>query len=162
HRLDLREDMAVLGTHANVGVKPDSLSAWAETPNALTHPAARVAAWLLPVLAAGSTVIWQVWGPLTPLLVIPLVHAGVLRTFRKPLRRMLQDAEAAFEDLRLFSDLLLRFEREPFEAEPLRKLSEALSSHALPASRTIGKLATIVGYLEARRNPILALLQVPL
>src|SRR5690606_29936492 len=40
-RLDLREDVAVLGTHANVGVRPDSLLAWAETPNVLTGPAPR-------------------------------------------------------------------------------------------------------------------------
>lgn len=161
-RLDLREDMAVLGAHANVGVKPDSFKAWAETANALTHPAAGLAAWLLPVLAAGAIVVWQVWGPLTPLLLVLLVQASVLRALRRPLRRMLQDTEAAFEDLRLFSELLLRVEREPFEAEPLRRLGEGLSSHTLPASRTIGRLATIVGFMEARRNPIVALLQVPL
>lgn len=162
HRLDLREDVAVLGTHANVGVRPDSLTAWAEAPNTLTRPLARWAAWLLPVLAACSVVVWQVWGTVTPLLLILVIEAGVLQAFKKSLRRMLQGTEAAFEDLQLFANLLLRIEREPFEAEPLRKLIGRLSSHTLPASRTIGRLATVVGFLEARRNPILAVFQVPL
>jgi hypothetical protein len=162
HRLDLREDVAMLGAHANVGVRPDALMAWAETPNAITRPAARWAAWLLPVLAACSVVVWQVWGTVTPLLLVLVIEAGVRQAFKKSLSRMLQGTEAAFEDLRLFESLLLRLEREPFDAEPLRKLIERLSSHTLPASRTIGRLATIVGFMEARRNPILALLEVPL
>ena len=162
HRLDLREEVAVLGTHADAGVRPDSLMAWAETPNVLTGRVARWAAWLLPALAVCSVVVWQVWGTVTPLLLFLIVQAGVLQAFKKSLRRTQQGTETAFEDLRLFANLLLRFEREAFEAEPLRRLIKRLSSHTLPASRTIGKLATVVGFIEARRSPVLALLDVPL
>ncbi len=162
HRLDLREDMAVQGSQVDAGVRPDALLAWAETPNAITSAAARWAAWLLPILVVGAVAVWQVWGSYTPLLLILLIQAIVLRALRTSMMRTLHGTEAAFEDLRLFSNLLLRFEREPFAAAPLRQLIAQLSSHGLPASRRIGQLATIVGFTEARRNPILALLQVPL
>ena len=36
-RLDLREEMAVLGEDSQVGVNPDSLLAWAEAPNQLSQ-----------------------------------------------------------------------------------------------------------------------------
>jgi DNA mismatch repair ATPase MutS len=58
--------------------------------------------------------------------------------------------------------LLMRTEREAFTAPALRKRVERLSSHTQPASRTIGRLSTIVGFVEARRNIILALFQLPL
>ena len=37
-RLDLREDLAVLGETAEVGVRPEELSRWAESANQLTQP----------------------------------------------------------------------------------------------------------------------------
>jgi DNA mismatch repair ATPase MutS len=52
--------------------------------------------------------------------------------------------------------LLNRIEAEPFAAPPLRALQLKLSSHSHGASVTISKLATIVNFVEARRNPILA------
>src|SRR6185369_7102132 len=100
-RLDLREDFALEGESASVGVQPDALLKWESTPN-------------------------------------------------------------AFEDLRLFAGLLTRIERETFTAPALRELTQRLSSHTLPASTTIRKLSTIVGFIEARRNIVLALLQLPL
>jgi hypothetical protein len=117
---------------------------------------------VLPALFVCSVVVWQVWDTVTPLLLVLVVEAGLLHAFKKSVSQVLRGTEAAFEDLRLFADLLLRLEREAFEAEPLRKLIERLSSHKLPASRTIDKLASVVGFMEARRNPLLAIFDVPL
>jgi hypothetical protein len=46
--------------------------------------------------------------------------------------------------------------------EEAQALQEQLSSHSLPASVTLAKLATIVGFVEARRNSLLAPLLLPL
>lgn len=162
NRLDLRDDFAVLGEHANVGVRPEALLEWSETPNTLSGRHALWAAVLLPVLAVAGAVVWQVWGFATPLLLVLAIEVVLVHSFRKQLRQVLQGTEAAFEDLRLFGALLLRLEREPFEAAPLRKLIQKLSSHALPASETIARLSTVVSFVEARRNPIMAVLDVPL
>ncbi len=52
--------------------------------------------------------------------------------------------------------LLNRIEAQRFEAATLHSLQLKLSSHRLGASAALSKLATIVNFVEARRNPILA------
>jgi hypothetical protein len=161
-RLDLREDFALEGESSRTGVQPDALLQWAATGNALQGWHIAAAAIVLPVLAIAGLVIASVWGPITPLLIVLAIEALVLHTLRDDIQRVIQGTESAFEDLRLFSALLMRIEREAFSAPALREQVQRLSSHTLPASTTIGKLSAIVGFIEARRNIVLALLQVPL
>jgi hypothetical protein len=163
NRLHLREDIAILGEHANVGVRPEALLGWSETPNVLDDKRwIALLALLLPVLAIATFVGWMAWGIVSPFVASLLVNAGVAYAIREPLKRVLEGTEQAFEDLRLFAGLLLRLEKEPFEAEPLRALVRRLSSHTLPASTTIARLSSVVSFMEARRNPILGILEVPL
>jgi DNA mismatch repair ATPase MutS len=91
-----------------------------------------------------------------------LIEGAIIARIRKPLDEILSGAEGAFENLRLLAALPERIEREPFKTTQLQELVKTLSSHDLPASRTIGKLATIVQWIESRRNPLLAVLQIPL
>jgi len=161
-RIDLREDVGVLGEHSNVGVKPEALLAWAETPNSLSSAAAYWAALLLPVLAVAGALVWQFWTIRAPFLLIVAVEAAVLYAFASRLKQVLQGTEAAFEDLKLFAAVLLRLEAEPFQAAPLQQLVTRLSSHTRTASAAVASLSTVVGFMEARRNPILAVLSVPL
>jgi hypothetical protein len=160
-RLDLREDMALEGETAKVGVQPDALLSWAEAPNELQERWIAWAAIILPALAISGAVVWAVWGFATPFLAVLAAEFAALHFLRNRMQKVIQATENAFEDLRLMAGLLLRIEREPFEAEPLRALVKGLSSHTLPASKTISKLSSVVGYLESRRNIILALLQIP-
>ncbi len=161
-RLDLREDFALEGASARVGVQPDALLQWARTANALQARGVFALAVVLPALAIASIVVAAVWGTITPLLVVLAAEGFVLYGLRDPIKSVVQGTENAFEDLRLLAGLLTRIEREAFTAAPLRKLAERLSSHTLPASKTIGKLSMIVGFVEARRNILLALFQLPL
>src|SRR5258708_15671054 len=64
--------------------------------------------------------------------------------------------------MKLLWVLLVRIETDAFCPPALRALKEKLSSHSLPASATLSKLATIVGFVEARRNSFLAPLMLPL
>jgi DNA mismatch repair ATPase MutS len=64
--------------------------------------------------------------------------------------------ESAFEDLKGLSVLLKQIEAQGFEAPRLRELQLRLASHSHSASSAIAKLATIVNFVEARRNPLLA------
>lgn len=161
-RLDLREDMAVLGEPATVGVRPAALLEWAEAPNRLDRAWITSAAVVLPALAVAAGTVWALTGLVAPLVLVLVIEVTVLYRLRARLDPVIRDTENAFEDLRLFADLLLRVERERFEAEPLKTLVERLSSHTAPASKTIGRLATIVGFVEARRNPLVGILSVPL
>ena len=161
-RLDLREDLAVLGEDSEVGVHPDALTQWAETPNQLTQYWILAAALLLPVLAAATATIWAVSGFASPFLAILLIEAGVGYLLRKPLNKILYGTENAFDNLKLLAALLTRLEREKFRSPQLQALMHELLSHELKPSQAIARLSRIVNYTESRRNPIVAVFGVPL
>jgi hypothetical protein len=161
-RLSLREDFALEGESEHVGVRPDALLDWAEAPNELQGRSIAPVALLLPALAIAGVIAWAVWGLVAPLLVVLVIEAIVLRALGARIRGVIQRTENAFEDLRLLAGLLMRLEQEPFEAAPLRELVRRLSSHTLPASKTIASLSAIVGFVEARRNIVVAVFQLPL
>ena len=161
-RLDLREDMAVLGEPAMIGLRPDALLEWAEAPNRLERAWIAPAAIALPAFAVAATAAWVVTGFVAPLGVVLVLEIAVLYRLRVRLDAVLRGTERAFEDLGPFAELLLRVERERFDAEPLGALVARLSSHTSPASKTIGRLTTIAGFVQALRNPLVALLVVPL
>jgi hypothetical protein len=110
----------------------------------------------------GTAVVWGVWGLATPFVLILAIEAIVIYTLKARWERVIHGTENAFADLRLFARLLLRLEQESFSAEPLRSRIARLTSHTRAASATVAALSRVVGFVEARRNPILAVLQVPL
>jgi hypothetical protein len=161
-RLDFREELAVLGEHSNVGIHPAALLEWAEKPNRLMFPWILRVAVLLPILATGCAIYWSVAGVGAPFFLVLLVEASILYALRGHVDEVLKGSESAFEDLRLFSELLLRVEREQFTAPALQALLAKLSSHTRRASQTIGSLSTIVNFAGSRRNQAITLLAVPL
>jgi MutS domain V len=161
-RLDLREEMAVLGEDDRVGVNPESLLAWAEAPNELPAAWLLWLALLLPVLAVAGAVLWSLEGFMAPFIFIVLVEAGVTYLVGRAMAKAIQGTESAFHDLKLFAGLLIRIERNTFTAPPLLRLVSRLSSHTLPASATIARLASVVDFADARSNPFLRLLDTPL
>jgi hypothetical protein len=161
-RVDLREDLAVLGDDPEVGVHPEALMEWAETPNQLTHKWIQGAALLLPLLAVATAAIWAVSGFASPFLAVLLIEAGVAYLLRKPLNRILYGTENAFDNLKLLAALLTRMEREAFTSAQLQALIRELLSHELQPSKAIASLSRIVNYIESRRNPVVAIVGVPL
>ena len=111
---------------------------------------------MLAVLAVAAAAAWAIWGVSFPLLAVLMIEGAVALYLKTPIREAIVAVESAYEDLKGLSLLLRRIEAERFDAPPLRALLEKLSSHALSASATFTKLATIVNFVEARRNPILA------
>jgi hypothetical protein len=155
-RLDFRESMAIDGESSKIDLHPDLLDAWARAPNRLENRWVRWTAPLLAGIAVGAVAVWAVWGLLFPLLAIILVEAAIGYFLRKPIHEAITTVESAFDDLKGLSVLLKRLEAQRFEAQPLLDLQRKLSSHSLNASTALSKLATIVNFVEARRNPILA------
>ena len=161
-RVDLREELAVIGEHSNVGIHPAALLKWAETPNRLVSSWMVWVGVLLPVVAIILTVYWNVTGMGAPLFVTLVIEATVLSLLRKTVDEVLNSSESAFEDLRLFSELLLRVESEKFAAPGLRTLQERLSSHTRKPSQTLASLSTIVSFAGSRRNQAITLFAIPL
>jgi hypothetical protein len=161
-RLDFREDLAVLGETAEVGVRPEELLRWTESPNQLKQRWILATALLLPVLLIAALVFWNVSAMASPFVAILLIELGVVRLLRNGLREVLGSTEQAFDRLRLLADLTTRLEREPLQATLCKQLHERLSSAGVPASSAIARLATIVQFIESRRNFIIQVLDLPL
>lgn len=155
-RLDLREDLAVLGDDVRAAVDARALAAWGEE-TALVEP------WLLPAsvaLAAAALLAGATWaagatGPL-PLAVVLLAQFGFGRALRDPIARVLGGVERPAAELRVLSLLLARLEAEPFEEGTLAELQAALRGPGAPASGRIARLVATVTRVEWSRNQLFA------
>jgi MutS domain V len=156
NRFEFRESLAIAGESLKITLHPETLDAWAQAPNRLDNPWIRWGAALIAGLAVAAIAVWAAWGALFPLLAVIMIELALGYFLRKPIRAAVTAVESAFEDLKGLSVLLNRIEAERFDAAPLHALQLKLSSHSLGASAAISKLATIVNFVEARRNPILA------
>jgi len=166
-RLDLREEMAILGgdqksEDLQIGVHPEALTKWAETPDHLSRQSLRWLALLLAVGAIGTAIIWGKLGIKVPFFSVVLVEGIVLAVLRRPTKEVLESTPHAFEDVKLLASLLARLESEEFEAPLLQEIKHELSSHRLAASRAIAGLGTIVQCIYSLDNPIMRLFDLPL
>jgi hypothetical protein len=161
-RMDLREDLLTLGEAPRIALTAERITAWAGAPTLRTLRWLRAAALLTAVAAAAGAAVWAIWGLALPFLAVLVIEAGINHAYRGRVQGAVAAVEDAYEDLKLLSQLLQRIEREDFAAPPLRLLKEQLASRALPASTTLARLATVVNFVEARRNPFLAPLLLPL
>jgi hypothetical protein len=163
NRLDLREDIAILGEDLKVGIHPDALTQWAEAPNQLTRPWLRWLSLLLAIAAIAAAIVWAEFGTKAPFFTIIIVETIITASLRKHTDAVSHATEHALEDLQLLSSLLARLEREQFESPRLQALKTELSSHHLPASQAIAHLRTIVEYIRPPLdNPFMRLLNIPL
>ncbi len=151
-RVDLREDLAVLGEDSKVGVHPQSLLAWAESPNVLEQSWIRWTAFLLPLLCAATAAAWAVLGAPEAFVAVILIEVAVLYGIGRRLTQVLDSAENAFEDLKVFAGLLARVEREPFRVAQMKALIQSLSSQDESAARIIERLSTIAELAGSREN----------
>jgi len=159
--LDLREDLAVLGEDARVGVHPEELVNWAESPNQIP---ARWLAWpapILAVLAVLGAIIWAARGMATLFLAIVIVEAILTYWLKKPIEVVLHGTENAFHDLDLLSGILARIEAHTFQSPELQGLGELVSSN-VNASRAIAKLRSLLDLILSRNNIFVRLIDVPL
>ncbi len=154
-RLDLREDLAVLGDDVRAAVDARTLAAWGEQP-------ALVEAWLLPAslalagAAAAAAIAWGAGlGPLA-LGAVLLGEWGFTRTLREPVARVLAGVERPAAELRVVALLLARLEREPFEDPRLRALQAALLGPGEQASARIATLERTVSRMEWAKNQLFA------
>jgi MutS domain V len=161
-RLDLREDVAVLGEDLKVGIHTEALTHWAESPNQLKHRALHWFSVTLSLASIASAIYWAERGEKTPFFLVLILATIITASLRKQTAEVLQSTEHALKDLQLLSSLLARLERENFESPRLQTLKRDLSSHHLAGSQAIARLRTIVEYINALENPIMRALNVPL
>ena len=160
--LDLREHLAVLGEDARVGVHPDQLVQWAESPNQVRPLWLASLAPALAVLAVVGAVAWAVWGVATPFIGIVVVEAIFTYRLKRQLEAVLHGAENAFRDLDLLSSVLARIESRTFQSADLQNLRSNLLSKDIRASVAIAKLRTLVDLINSRENVFVRIIDTPL
>jgi hypothetical protein len=162
-RLDLREDLAVLGTEVRAGVHPEALTKWGLARALLKSRHLRLAALLLAAGATLTLILWVGWGLNRGFfLLAALAELLFALHWRKEVREVVESVEQPGRDLALLSQILARMERESFATGRLRQLSDALRTEGMPASRQIAALNRLIILLDSSRNhffaPIAAIL----
>lgn len=155
-RLDLREDLTVLGEEVRAGVDAALVATWGAGPPLLpgwTGPAAAalVAAALGALAAMGVGLV----GP-APFAAALLAEAALLRVLRDRLARVAGGVDRPAAELRVLALVLARLEREPFLDPRLLALQGVLLGGPAPASHRIAALGRIVERLGWAHNQAFA------
>jgi MutS domain V/MutS domain III len=160
-RLDLREDLALLGGGVRATLQPDVLVAWASQPAAFPGASVlplQILAWTLSLCAVVGAALWAFTdrvGPL-PLLGLVVVVWAVGRWLKPRLSAVVETIDRAERELQVLTGILARLEREQVSAEKLVALQRGLSAGGRTASGAIRRLDRLVMWLDARRNALFA------
>jgi hypothetical protein len=173
-RIDLREELAVVAEQARTSVDPVSLAAWGESPSPLS-PSLGARLWLFTAfgilgLAALFLMLAQMagvlslaepvaWIPRDLFLLVILSNSFFLHRVRRSIEPVAGAVEAAAHELRLFSDILCRLEREQFRSPLLTALRQSLDSEGEPPSRRLARLNRLMEHLDSRDNVFVRILE---
>ncbi len=156
-KLDLREDLSVLGADVRAGVNAEALSAWAGANPFLASHAARVLAACLAITTAALFTGWALAGLARFWFLVALLFEGALAlAYRHRVLHVLDAVERPGEDLDVLSAVLGRLEQEEFSSPLLARLRRALDSEGHPPSKEIGRLHRLIVLLDSRRNQLFA------
>jgi MutS domain V len=155
-RLDLREDLELLGVEVRGGIDPGALAAWGQSERVFPRKTFFVTATILAVLGTAALVILLASDSnlLLPLLAVLVLDGVFVHFVSNRVRAVLTAVDRRTHDLVLLSELLSRLEREQFEAPLLQKLVRSLETDGLAASTQIRRLARLLHLLDYERNQL--------
>jgi DNA mismatch repair ATPase MutS len=156
HRVDLREDLAVLAEDARSLKPAEVLAAWSEGAPLLASWVLRVVASSLAGLWLASLAAWMVWGSAYPAFLVSAINVSFNLRYRRSVANVMRAAQSAARDLGLLAGVLARLEAEQFAAPRLVVLRQALESEGWPPSRWIARLNRLMEYLDSSRNMFVA------
>ncbi len=173
-RVDLREDLAVLGEEARAGVDPVALAVWGEAPSLIDRGArARVrfftalgVAALAAMIAAGLD--WSGVVDVPPAAAVAaryvfllglLVNGIYLQRKGKAIDEIVAAVDKAGRQLGLLSAVLARLEREQFQSPLLARLRARLDAHGHLSSERLARLAHVAERLDSRDNLFVRMLE---
>jgi hypothetical protein len=161
-KLDLREELALLGEDLKVRLDPRSLETWAEAPPLLPTGAWRSVSALLAISAVATTIYLLATLRLWPLAVVLALEVIVLLWLRTRAEKVVSALACNAEGLGLFADILRRLEREPFASPRMQGFATELKTGPQTASRSVRRLANIVYWIDAREDLLGRLLELPM
>lgn len=165
-KLDLREDLALLGEGVPSGESARGLSAWANEPYWNIAPWIRPGAIVISLLTIATLIVWFAGYSPIPFVLVLIVRQVFLYWLRVPVQRVISEVDGPGNNLSLLSDILKRLEQERYTSALLIELRAALDVAGSPPSKQIARLNLLVELLDSRRNfmfaPFAAILLWPL
>jgi hypothetical protein len=152
-RLDLREDLFLVGDLVRRDVRPAALVAWGGSEPVTFPGTLRVVAPLLGgatvlLLALNLAGVLRLW----PFLAALLVELTFIFSLRGKVNHVSEAVEEPARALDLLAAVLRRFERERFELPHLRNLHAGFEAMAAPAWRHIERLERYAARLDWAHN----------
>ena len=156
-RIDLREEIALLGDPIRAVVAPDALRSWATAPADAVSPWVRAAVAIVPAATIAALGLWGAGIIPRPVaLLAAVVQMLVMLAMRGRVARILAGVDRSVRDMDLLAGVLHRFEQERFTAPRLAALRALLEADGPPPSRCIARLHRLADLLDARRNQLFA------
>ena len=163
-RLDLREDLAVIGATVRSNLNPDATAAWGEAPEVRFAAGAR---YIAPLFGAAMVISFGLYMAniftRTPVLAVLLLEIGYALFLEASTSRVTHATDSASRDLVLLAELLECLEKETFRAPLLQQLHARLRSGSetgaviqKPASAQIAHLGRLSARLDWQENKVFA------
>jgi hypothetical protein len=161
-KLDLREDLAVMGEDLRARLNPELLTKWCEAEPILGGPAVRGFAAVFALAAVASFVYFVGTAIYWPFLLVLILEGTLFLRLRKRALTVVSGVNCNAEGLTLFSQILKRIEREPFTSPRLQQLAADLKQDSEPASRALQRFSRIVNWIDAQESLIAKIIDLPL
>ena len=155
-KLDLREDLSLLGEGVPSGESARGLATWANGPYWNISPWIRPSAIAISLLTTVTLILWFMGYSPIPFVGVLIIRQVYLYRLRKQVHRVISEVDGPGNNLALLSDLLKRLERERYESATLVKLRAELDVAGSPPSNQIARLNRLVELLDSRRNIMFA------
>jgi len=155
-RMDLREEIALLGEDVRAGIDEKTLAAWGGAPVRLeSRWVPLVAAGLAFAAAVGIALYFASMGYL---LLATVVLAEILLRipFGSRMKEVLEGADRPAAELDLMARILARLEDERFDSPRLAGLRQRLETAGLPPSRQVRQLVRLIRMADGAKNQIFA------
>jgi hypothetical protein len=158
-KLDMREQLAVLGSDFRTGVDPERLARWAGEPARSFTPWRRILALLLSLAGAATLLWWLATDFADPNARLTLIVVGAVEVvfgfgLRARILSIVSAVEEPAHDLDLLSGILATLEIQQFDSPRLKTLRSSIIVESNTASHRIARLRRLIELLDSRDNPL--------
>jgi hypothetical protein len=159
-KLDMREQLAVLGADFRTGVNPDQMVRWAGSPAEPFPEWRRILALLLSLAGAAMLFWWMGTDFSDPNARLALIGVAAIEGLfafgmRAKILTIIHAVEEPAHDLDLLSRILSTLENQQFQSPHLAALRSAISAEHKTASHHIARLRRLIELLDSRENPLI-------
>ncbi len=152
-RIDLREQIALMGEDIRAAVDARGLAKWGAAPSVRFFAGARLIAPVLAVAAVATLggFFAQKFSAM-PFLIVVLAEMGFSFALRPSVGQVMGSASAPAHELRMLALLLERLEKERFASARMTRLLGELKVEGSTASRRIQRLTRLIELLDSSEN----------